>query len=67
MHVIYWELFLLQFDEKKNKYEGEMTAAGLKEFISGNSLPLVIEFTQEVSKTSGIKGVRALRGYFGSL
>ncbi|KAL4240459.1 Protein disulfide-isomerase [Mactra antiquata] len=36
-----------KFDEGKNRYEGEVTSENLKTFISGNSLPLVIEFTQE--------------------
>ena len=43
--------FLFQFDEGKNRFEGDLTAANIKTFISGNSLPLVIEFTQEVFLT----------------
>ncbi|XP_052762854.1 protein disulfide-isomerase-like [Mya arenaria] len=36
-----------KFDEGKNRFEGELTAENLKTFISGNQLPLVIEFTQD--------------------
>jgi len=39
-----------KFDEGKVRYEGEFNAADLKTFISGNSLPLVIEFTQETAQ-----------------
>ncbi|KNC83931.1 hypothetical protein SARC_03846 [Sphaeroforma arctica JP610] len=35
---------LKQFDEGRNDYEGDFSEATLKEFISGNSLPIVMEF-----------------------
>ena len=37
------------FDEGRNELEGEVTADSLKKFIAGNSLPLVVEFSHEVS------------------
>ena len=41
--------FVFQFDEGRNNYEGEVTAEGVAKFIGANRLPLVVEFTQEVS------------------
>ena len=38
-----------QFDEGRNNFDGDMTEAEIKTFITANRLPLVIEFTQEVS------------------
>lgn len=38
-----------KFDEGRNDFDGELQAEALKRFISTNQLPLVIEFTQEVS------------------
>jgi len=36
-----------KFDEGRNDFDGEMTEAEIKTFITANRLPLVIEFTQE--------------------
>lgn len=36
-----------KFDEGKNEFEGEITKDNIKKFIKSNSLPLVIEFSQE--------------------
>ncbi|KAH3869164.1 protein disulfide-isomerase-like [Dreissena polymorpha] len=36
-----------KFDEGKNRFDGEHTAENLKNFITSNQLPTVIEFTQE--------------------
>jgi len=36
-----------KFDEGRNDYEGDISEEGIKTFIAGNRLPLVIEFTQE--------------------
>ncbi|GFO41792.1 protein disulfide-isomerase [Plakobranchus ocellatus] len=36
-----------KFDEGRNDFEGEVTSEEIKNFISANRLPLVIEFTQE--------------------
>ena len=47
--VVLFECHLFQFDEgRANLYEG-LTAESIKDFISSNSMPIVIEFTQEVS------------------
>jgi protein disulfide-isomerase A1 len=39
-----------QFDEGRNDYDGEFKEDAIKAFIQANQLPLVIEFTQEVSR-----------------
>ncbi|XP_064594885.1 protein disulfide-isomerase-like [Liolophura sinensis] len=36
-----------KFDEGRNNFEGEITAAAVKTFVQSNQLPLVVEFTQE--------------------
>lgn len=38
----------LQFDEGRNNFEGDLTKDNLLNFIKSNSLPLVIEFTEQV-------------------
>jgi len=35
------------FDEKKNVFEGEVTADAIKSFVSTNALPLVVDFNQD--------------------
>lgn len=37
------------FDEGKNKYEGELTEEGIMKFVSANSLPLVVDFNHETA------------------
>lgn len=39
----------LKFDDPKLVFDGEYVEAEIKKFIKGNQLPLVSEFTQEVS------------------
>ena len=36
------------FDEGRNKYEGEITEDGITKFISANSLPLVVDFNHDI-------------------
>lgn len=38
-----------QFDDKRADLEGEVTAESVAAFVAGNSLPLLIEFSQDVS------------------
>lgn len=38
------------FDEKRNDFEGELTEAALKTFISRNSLPTLIKFDQKAAQ-----------------
>lgn len=42
-------ILLKEFDEGRNELEGEVTADAIKKFVSSNSLPLVVEFSHEVS------------------
>lgn len=42
------ECLFLQFDEGQNNFEGDLTKDNLLNFIKSNSLPLVIEFTEQV-------------------
>lgn len=42
------ECLFLQFDEGQNNFEGDLTKDNLLKFIKSNSLPLVIEFTEQV-------------------
>lgn len=43
-------MLFLKFDEERVDFEGDSTSADeLRDFIKGNQLPLVSEFTQEVS------------------
>lgn len=37
------------FDEGKNKYEGELTEEDITKFVSANSLPLVVDFNHETA------------------
>ena len=39
----------LQFDEGRNTFDGEMTKENILAFIKTNQLPLVIEFTEQVT------------------
>lgn len=39
-----------KFDEGKSVFEGEFTEKDLKKFISTESLPLIVEFTQETAQ-----------------
>lgn len=39
-----------KFDEGRNDLTSDLTADNIKEFIAGNSLPLIIEFTQEAAQ-----------------
>lgn len=39
---------LLQFDEGRNTFDGELTKEKLLAFVKANQLPLVIEFTEQV-------------------
>lgn len=42
-------LSCFQFDEGSNKFDGEMTKENLLAFVKSNQLPLVIEFTEQVT------------------
>lgn len=42
-------LFVLQFDEGRNTFDGEISKENLLNFIKANQLPLVIEFTEQVN------------------
>jgi len=39
---------MFQFDELRNNLYKDITAKNIKDFITENQLPTVIEFTQEV-------------------
>lgn len=39
----------LKFDEGRNTFDGELTKEALLSFVKANQLPLVIEFTEQVS------------------
>lgn len=47
--VLMQEYLVLQFDEGRNNFEGDLTKDNLLNFIKSNALPLVIEFTEQVS------------------
>ena len=38
-----------QFDDKRNDLTEDITAESVAEFVAANQLPLLIEFTQDVS------------------
>merc|ERR1711983_222899 len=38
------------FDEGRNDFEGEVTKEAVATFVSGNALPLVVEFNQETAQ-----------------
>lgn len=38
-----------QFDEGRVAFDGELTATAIGEFVAGNQLPLVIEFSQQMA------------------
>jgi len=40
-------VLLKKFDEGRNDFDGKFEAEAIKTFVTGNQLPLVIEFTQE--------------------
>lgn len=42
-------IFLFQFDEGRNDYDGEYDFEKIQKFIKANQLPLVTEFSDEVS------------------
>jgi len=42
-------VLLKDFDEKKNKHEGEITADAIKVFVTANALPLIVDFNQETA------------------
>lgn len=42
-------LSCFQFDEGRNNFDGEMTKENLLVFVKSNQLPLVIEFTEQVT------------------
>lgn len=42
------------FDEGRNELEGEVTADSVKTFVAANSLPLVVEFSHEVSPNTPV-------------
>lgn len=42
-------LHVLQFDEGRNTFDGEVTKENLLNFVRSNQLPLVIEFTEQVT------------------
>ena len=42
-------VLLKDFDEKKNKFEGEVTAEAVKSFVTANALPLIVDFNQETA------------------
>lgn len=41
-------LFLLQFDNKREDYDGEFSAEAISKFVGAASMPLVIEFSDKV-------------------
>jgi len=43
-------VILKKFDEGRNQLEGDITVESVTQFISANSLPLVVEFTAEAAK-----------------
>ncbi|XP_074648551.1 protein disulfide-isomerase 2-like [Tubulanus polymorphus] len=40
-------VLLKKFDENRNDYDGKYEASEIKKFVSANSMPLVVKFTQE--------------------
>lgn len=46
--VLMQKYLVLQFDEGRNNFEGDLTKDNLLNFIKSNALPLVIEFTEQV-------------------
>lgn len=40
---------VFQFDEGRNTFDGEVTKENLLNFVKSNQLPLVIEFTEQVT------------------
>lgn len=56
---------VLQFDEGRNTFDGEVTKENLLNFVRSNQLPLVIEFTEQVTagftRASIIRSLRSFR------
>lgn len=46
----------IQFDEGRNNFDGEMTKENLLVFVKSNQLPLVIEFTEQVTTSDAHDG-----------
>lgn len=42
-------VYVFQFDELRNTFDGEVTKENLLNFVKSNQLPLVIEFTEQVT------------------
>lgn len=42
-------VYVFQFDEGRNTFDGEVTKENLLNFVKSNQLPLVIEFTEQVT------------------
>lgn len=42
-------IYVFQFDEGRNTFDGEVTKENLLNFVKSNQLPLVIEFTEQVT------------------
>ena len=45
-------IYPVQFDEGRNEFTGDMNIDAIKSFIRKNQLPIVVEFTQDVSPLS---------------
>ena len=48
-------LFSVQFDEGRAVLDKDITAENIQTFVSGEQLPLVVEFTDEVCEYSNYK------------
>ena len=43
------------FDEGRNDMEGEVTEESVMAFVAGNSLPLVVDFSQDTARRSSLE------------